>query len=171
MFTCETDCTMVLPLHWALSAAAKKFKVPSSENLREIAEHCNERKWAGRRAEEAGQKLYMWALIKNKEVTGASPFAAFEQVFLWSLFWNSAIYLSFQTVVCNARVLGLGPRFMSVYVPKLAVWFFCQPSYRRNTCFIFLTSHLCDFMMQMEQRIYYDEVEGLSVEWLEVTER
>ncbi|KAL5669400.1 hypothetical protein ACJX0J_021621, partial [Zea mays] len=51
----------------ALSAAAKKFKVPSSENLGEIAEHCNERKWAGRRAEEAGQKLYMWALIKNKE--------------------------------------------------------------------------------------------------------
>ncbi|KAG2654135.1 DIS3-like exonuclease 2 isoform X1 [Panicum virgatum] len=96
----------------ALSAAAKKFKVPSSENLGEVAEHCNERKWAGRRAEEAGQKLYMWALIKNKEI-----------------------------VVCNARVLGLGPRFMSVYVPKLA----------------------------MERRIYYDEVEGLSVEWLEAT--
>ncbi|PWZ26166.1 DIS3-like exonuclease 2 [Zea mays] len=96
----------------ALSAAVKKFKVLSSENLGEIAEHCNERKWAGRRAEEAGQKLYMWALIKNKE-----------------------------TVVCNARVLGLGPRFMSVYEPKLV----------------------------MEQRIYYDEVEGLSVEWLEVT--
>jgi DIS3-like exonuclease 2 len=49
------------------------------------------------------------------------------------------------------------------------MFFFCQPSYRRNTCFIFLTSHLCDFMMQMERRIYYDEVEGLSVEWLEVT--
>lgn len=96
----------------ALSAAAEKFKVPSSENLGEVAEHCNERKWAGRRAEEAGRKLYMWALIKNKEV-----------------------------VVCNARVLGLGPRFMSVYVPKLA----------------------------MERRIYYDEVEGLSVEWLEAT--
>ncbi|KAL6633525.1 hypothetical protein ACP70R_026196 [Stipagrostis hirtigluma subsp. patula] len=95
-----------------LSAAAKKFKVPSSDNLGEVAEHCNERKWAGRRAEEAGQKLYMWALIKNKEI-----------------------------VVCNARVLGLGPRFMSVYVPKLA----------------------------MERRIYYDEVEGLSVEWLEAT--
>ncbi|WVZ73613.1 hypothetical protein U9M48_021899 [Paspalum notatum var. saurae] len=96
----------------ALAIAAKKFKVPSSENLREVAEHCNERKWAGRRAEEAGQKLYMWALIKNKEI-----------------------------VVCNARVLGLGPKFMSVYVPKLA----------------------------MERRIYYDEVEGLSVEWLEAT--
>ncbi|KAL6912112.1 hypothetical protein ACP4OV_000917 [Aristida adscensionis] len=96
----------------ALSAAAKKFKVPSSENLGEVAEHCNERKWAGRRAEEAGQKLYMWALIKNKEI-----------------------------LICNARVLGLGPRFMSVYVPKLA----------------------------MERRIYYDEVQGLSVEWLEAT--
>uniref|UniRef100_A0A0A9GDY4 RNB domain-containing protein n=1 Tax=Arundo donax TaxID=35708 RepID=A0A0A9GDY4_ARUDO len=95
-----------------LSAAAKKFKVPSSENLGEVAAYCNERKWAGHRAEEAGQKLYMWALIKNKEI-----------------------------VVCNARVLGLGPRFMSVYVPKLA----------------------------MERRIYYDEVEGLSVEWLEAT--
>uniref|UniRef100_A0A804NYU1 DNA2/NAM7 helicase-like C-terminal domain-containing protein n=1 Tax=Zea mays TaxID=4577 RepID=A0A804NYU1_MAIZE len=33
----------------------------------EIAGHCNERKWAGRRAEDAGEKLYMWALIKNKE--------------------------------------------------------------------------------------------------------
>ncbi|OEL22690.1 DIS3-like exonuclease 2 [Dichanthelium oligosanthes] len=96
----------------ALSTSAKKFKVPSSENLGEVAEHCNERKWAGRRAEEAGQKLYMWSLIKNKEI-----------------------------VVCNARVLGLGARFMSVYVPKLA----------------------------MERRIYYDEVEGLSVEWLEAT--
>ncbi|TVU28578.1 hypothetical protein EJB05_20100 [Eragrostis curvula] len=96
----------------ALSAAAKKFKVPSSDSLGEVAEHCNERKWASRRAEEAGQKLYMWSLIKNKEI-----------------------------VVCNARVLGLGPRFMSVYVPKLA----------------------------MERRIYYDEVEGLSVEWLEAT--
>lgn len=52
----------------ALSAAAKKFKVPSPDNLGEVAEHCNERKWASRRAEDAGQKLYMWALIKRKEV-------------------------------------------------------------------------------------------------------
>jgi len=34
--------------------------------------------WAGRRAEDAGQKLYMWALIKNKEVIRASPFPAFK---------------------------------------------------------------------------------------------
>uniref|UniRef100_A0ACD5ZN55 Uncharacterized protein n=1 Tax=Avena sativa TaxID=4498 RepID=A0ACD5ZN55_AVESA len=96
----------------ALSAAAKKFNVPNSDYLGVAAEHCNERKWASRRAEEAGQKLYMWALLKRNE-TGFS----------------------------NARVLGVGPRFMSVYVPKLS----------------------------MERRIYYDEVEGLSVEWLEAT--
>ncbi|KAL5207299.1 hypothetical protein ABZP36_031734 [Zizania latifolia] len=96
----------------ALSAAANKFKVPSSDNLGEIAVHCNERKWACRRAEEAEQKLYMWVLIKRKEV-----------------------------LVADARVLGLGPKFMSVYVPKLA----------------------------MERRIHYDEVEGLSIEWLEAT--
>lgn len=96
----------------ALSAAAKKFKFPSSDDLGEAAEHCNERKWASRRAEEAGQKLYMWALLKRNEIK-----------------------------VSNARVLGLGPRFMSVYVPKLS----------------------------MERRIYYDEVEGLSIEWLEAT--
>ena len=52
----------------ALSAAAKKFKVPSSDYLGEAAEHCNERKWASRRAEDAGQKLYMWALLKRNEV-------------------------------------------------------------------------------------------------------
>uniref|UniRef100_A0A0E0MH48 Uncharacterized protein n=1 Tax=Oryza punctata TaxID=4537 RepID=A0A0E0MH48_ORYPU len=52
----------------ALSAAGKKFKLPSSENLGEIAEHCNERKCASCCAEEAGQKLYMWALIKRKEM-------------------------------------------------------------------------------------------------------
>lgn len=96
----------------ALSAAAKKFMVPNSDCLGGAAEYCNERKWASRRAEEAGQKLYMWALLKRNE-----------------------------TMVSNARVLGVGPRFMSVYVPKLS----------------------------MERRIYYDEVEGLSTEWLEAT--
>jgi DIS3-like exonuclease 2 len=106
----------------ALSAAAKKFRVPSSENLGEVAEHCNERKWAGRRAEEAGQKLYMWALIKNKEVkTGAPPFPALQQVYFSVSFILKCCFFILQIVVCNARVLGLGPRFMSVYVPKLAV--------------------------------------------------
>jgi DIS3-like exonuclease 2 len=49
----------------ALSAAAKKFKVPSPENLGEVAEQCNERKWTSHRAE-GGKKLYMWALIKSR---------------------------------------------------------------------------------------------------------
>jgi DIS3-like exonuclease 2 len=52
----------------ALSAAAKKFMVPNSDCLGGAAEYCNERKWASRRAEEAGQKLYMWALLKRNEV-------------------------------------------------------------------------------------------------------
>lgn len=46
-----------------------------------------------------------------------------------------------QILLSDARVLGLGPRFMSVYIQKLAI----------------------------ERRIYYDEVEGLTVEWLEST--
>nr|CAD1826902.1 unnamed protein product [Ananas comosus var. bracteatus] len=96
----------------ALSAAALKFRVPGSEVLGEVAAHCNERKLASRHAEEAGEKLYLWALLKKKEI-----------------------------LVCEARVLGLGPRFMSIYIHKLAI----------------------------ERRIYYDEVEGLAVEWLETT--
>uniref|UniRef100_A0A0E0P0H0 Uncharacterized protein n=1 Tax=Oryza rufipogon TaxID=4529 RepID=A0A0E0P0H0_ORYRU len=60
--------------------------------LLEIAEHCNERKCAGHCAEEAGQKLYMWALIKRKEL-----------------------------LVADAIVLGLRTKFMYVYVPKLTM--------------------------------------------------
>ncbi|CAK9138476.1 unnamed protein product [Ilex paraguariensis] len=37
--------------------------------------------------------------------------------------------------------MGLGPRFMSIYIHKLAI----------------------------ERRIYYDEIEGLTVEWLDAT--
>uniref|UniRef100_A0A2P2K068 DIS3-like exonuclease 2 isoform X1 n=1 Tax=Rhizophora mucronata TaxID=61149 RepID=A0A2P2K068_RHIMU len=54
----------------------------------------------------------MWALLKKREV-----------------------------ILSEARVLGLGPRFMSIYIGKLAV----------------------------ERRIYYDDIENLKVEWLEAT--
>ncbi|KAJ0988407.1 hypothetical protein J5N97_006763 [Dioscorea zingiberensis] len=94
-----------------LKDAALRFKVPGAEVLGEVAKYCNERKFASKRAEEAGEKLYFWALLKK------------------------------EFVVSEARVLGLGPRFMSVYIQKLG----------------------------MERRIYYDDVEGLSVEWLETT--
>ncbi|XP_071702289.1 DIS3-like exonuclease 2 [Rutidosis leptorrhynchoides] len=96
----------------ALSDAAVKYAVPGTEELADIAQHCNERKLACRYVKEATDKLYMWLLLRNKQV-----------------------FLS------EARVLGLGPRFMSIYVTKLAI----------------------------ERRIYYDEVDGLTAEWLDVT--
>ncbi|KAI3673002.1 hypothetical protein L6452_39108 [Arctium lappa] len=96
----------------ALSDAAMKHAVPCTELLGGVAAHCNERKLASRHVKDATDKLYMWLLLRNKEV-----------------------FLS------EARVLGLGPKFMSIYVAKLAI----------------------------ERRIYYDEVEGLTAEWLEVT--
>ncbi|KAJ3695816.1 hypothetical protein LUZ60_001193 [Juncus effusus] len=96
----------------ALREGKEKFRVLEREILGEVAEYCNERKLAARHAEEAGQKLYLWALLKKKEF-----------------------------MVSEARVMGLGPKFMTVYVQKLAG----------------------------ERRIYYDEVEGLVVDWLENT--
>ncbi|XVE95439.1 hypothetical protein REPUB_Repub02eG0097400 [Reevesia pubescens] len=96
----------------SLSIAALKHGIPSPELLAVVAAYCNERKLASRHAEDACEKLYMWVLLKKKEV-----------------------------LLSDARVLGLGPRFMSVYIQKLAI----------------------------ERRIYYDEVEGLTVEWLEST--
>ncbi|KDP32771.1 hypothetical protein JCGZ_12063 [Jatropha curcas] len=96
----------------AFSAAALKHKVPCTELLSDVAAYCNERKLASRHVKDACEKLYMWVLLKKKEV-----------------------------LFSEARVLGLGPRFMSIYVQKLAI----------------------------ERRIYYDEVEGLTVEWFEAT--
>ncbi|KAH7683826.1 Exoribonuclease II protein [Dioscorea alata] len=114
-FTClyfNKDAAESIEGQEVLKTAALKFKVPGTEVLGEIATYCNERKFASKRAEEASEKLCFWALLKKKEF-----------------------------VVSEARVLGLGPRFMSVYIPKFG----------------------------MERRIYYDDVEGLSVEWLETT--
>ncbi|KAF8026621.1 hypothetical protein BT93_F3188 [Corymbia citriodora subsp. variegata] len=96
----------------ALSAAASKYGVPGRELLSDVAAYCNERKLASRHVNDAIDKLYMWVLLKKKQI-----------------------------LKTEARVLGLGPRFMSLYIPTLAI----------------------------ERRIYYDEVEGLYVEWLENT--
>ncbi|XP_010063360.2 DIS3-like exonuclease 2 isoform X1 [Eucalyptus grandis] len=98
--------------HEALSAAALKYGVPGRELLSDVAAYCNERKLASRHVKDAIDKLYMWVLLKEKQI-----------------------------LITEARVLGLGPRFMSLYIPTLAI----------------------------ERRIYYDEVEGLFVEWLETT--
>lgn len=52
----------------ALSAAALKHGVPGVEALTEVATHCNERKLASRRVKDACDRLYMWALLKKKQV-------------------------------------------------------------------------------------------------------
>ncbi|MFS7962722.1 putative exoribonuclease II [Helianthus anomalus] len=96
----------------ALAYAAMKYVVPGTDVLADVAAYCNARKLASRHVKDATDKLYMWLLLRNKEV-----------------------------VLSEARVLGLGPRFMSIYVTKLAI----------------------------ERRIYYDEVEGLTAEWLDAT--
>ncbi|GAB2235200.1 hypothetical protein Droror1_Dr00027694 [Drosera rotundifolia] len=95
-----------------LSAAASKHRVPGAGSLCDVAAYCNKRKLASRHVKDAVDRLYMWILLKNKEV-----------------------------MISEARVVGLGPRFMSIYIHRLAI----------------------------ERRIYYDEVEGLMVEWLETT--
>lgn len=96
----------------ALATALLKHKIPGTAELALVAAHCNNRKLASRNVKEASDKLYLWAFLKKK-----------------------------QTLISDARVLALGPKFMSVYIYKLA----------------------------MERRIYIDEIEGLVVEWLDVT--
>nr|GLL44330.1 DIS3-like exonuclease 2 isoform X1 [Ipomoea trifida] len=95
-----------------LSAAALRHKVPCTETLIDVVAHCNERKLASRHVKDSTEKLYTWALLKRNE-----------------LFFS------------EARVLGLGPRFMSIYINRLAI----------------------------ERRIYYDEVDDLTVEWLDTS--
>lgn len=95
----------------ALMTATLKHKVPRTADLALVAAHCNERKLASRSVQEANDKLYLWAMLKK------------------------------QKLITDARVLALGPKFMSVYIHKLA----------------------------MEQRIYFDEIEGLVAEWFEAT--
>lgn len=52
----------------ALSAAASKYTVPHTEMLTEVVAHYNERKLASRHVKDATDKLYMWALLKKKQV-------------------------------------------------------------------------------------------------------
>lgn len=108
----DKDAVESLEAQEALSAAASKHNVPCTDILADVAAHCNERKLASRHVKDASDKLYMWVLLRKKEV-----------------------------LFSEARVVGLGPRFMSIYVHKLAI----------------------------ERRIYYDEVEGLTAEWLDAT--
>lgn len=107
----------------ALSAGASKHRVLDTESLSDVAAHCNVKKLATRHVKDATDKLYMWLLLKKKQVyifyhssipsilNLATYFSLFELLSL--LFW--------QILFSEARVLGLGPRFMSIYITKLAV--------------------------------------------------
>ncbi|KAG6422796.1 hypothetical protein SASPL_113177 [Salvia splendens] len=94
----------------ALFAEAAIYGIP--QTLSDVAAHCNERERAARHVKDSTDKLYMWLLLKKKQI-----------------------------LISEARVLGLGPRFMSIYITKLAI----------------------------ERRIYYDEVDGITAEWLDAT--
>ncbi|CAH8313023.1 unnamed protein product [Eruca vesicaria subsp. sativa] len=96
----------------ALSIAGLKHGVPSTEQLSKIAAYCNERKLASRRVKDACDKLYTWCVLKSKKV-----------------------------FACEARVMNLGPMFMTIYISKLGI----------------------------ERRIFYDRIEGLCADWLEAT--
>ncbi|XP_010428851.1 PREDICTED: DIS3-like exonuclease 2 [Camelina sativa] len=96
----------------ALSVAALKHGVPSTEILSDVAAYCNDRKLASRKVRDACDKLYTWFVLKRKAV-----------------------------FPCEARVMNLGSRFMTVYISKLGI----------------------------ERRIYYDQIEGLCADWLEAT--
>ncbi|CAL9045204.1 unnamed protein product, partial [Musa banksii] len=70
-----------------------------------VAAYCNERKRASKYAEQSAENVYLWALLKNKEV-----------------------------MFSDAKVLRVGSTFMII-----------------------------------ERRIYFGEVEGLTIEWTETT--
>jgi DIS3-like exonuclease 2 len=96
----------------SIKAVSFKHKIMESDELASVTAYCNLRKKTSRHAKDDTDKFYMWLLVRKKEI-----------------------------LFSEARVLGLGPKFMSIYIQKLNV----------------------------EQRIYYDEVEGLIAEWLEST--
>jgi DIS3-like exonuclease 2 len=72
----------------ALSAAALKHRVPCTELLADVAAYCNERKQATRHVKDACDKLYMWLLLKKKEVFFTPPFI----ITICSPFWLPSFF-------------------------------------------------------------------------------
>ncbi|EFJ15652.1 hypothetical protein SELMODRAFT_445437 [Selaginella moellendorffii] len=95
-----------------LQLAASKHRISDPAEMALVADHCNERKMASKNVQEATDRLYLWTMLQRRK-----------------------------GLLSDACVVGLGPKFMSLYVSKIA----------------------------MERRLYYDEVEGLKVDWLENT--
>lgn len=64
----DKDAAESLEGREALSVAALKYGVPCADILVNVATHCNDRKLACRNVKDACVKLYMWILLKKKEV-------------------------------------------------------------------------------------------------------
>lgn len=64
----DKDAAESLEGREALSVAALKNGVPCTDILVNVAAYCNDRKLACRNVKDACEKLYMWILLKKKEV-------------------------------------------------------------------------------------------------------
>jgi DIS3-like exonuclease 2 len=114
----------------ALAFAAMKHKLPGSSELMTLTARCNERRMASRSVKEASIKLNIWTLLKkNKQVCWLclKSFCSSEIgiSYLSFLLVLSVLMLVpcfvLQGLLSDARVLALGPKFMSLYICKFAV--------------------------------------------------
>lgn len=64
----DKDAAESVEAQKALSDAAIKHAIPRTELLADVAAHCNDRKLASRHVKDATDKLYMWVLLRRKEV-------------------------------------------------------------------------------------------------------
>lgn len=58
----------------ALVSAAGRHKIPELSELSLVAAHCNERRLACRNVKEASDKLYLWSMLKKKQVSRCVPY-------------------------------------------------------------------------------------------------
>lgn len=64
----DKDAAVSVEGREALSVAALKHGVPGANILGDVAAYCNDRKLASRNVKESCEKLYLWVLLKKKEV-------------------------------------------------------------------------------------------------------
>uniref|UniRef100_A0A164YQB5 Uncharacterized protein n=1 Tax=Daucus carota subsp. sativus TaxID=79200 RepID=A0A164YQB5_DAUCS len=77
-------------------------------------------------------------VLKVLLITAVGSFLALDRI---KILTEDALKHLNTVLFSKAGVIGLGPKFMSIYIQKLAI----------------------------ERHIYYDEVEGLTAEWLDAT--
>ncbi|KAK2349526.1 hypothetical protein P8452_22874 [Trifolium repens] len=112
-FNFDKDAAESKPGQIALNSAFIRSNFQEAEPVADIASYCNKMTLASKKVMDVFESICLRKFLSNKKTV----------------------------LFSNARVLEVGPRFMTIYIEKLAV----------------------------EQRIYYYDVEGLIVEWLELT--